>query len=149
MKKRLLIIAVLFIGVAVFAINKTYSYYYRRMGVNVASTSSNIKCDAEIQTVASNEKSIYGYSEFKVVVKNTEDNNVTGEPFNYVLTFENETGSDAIFGYNNEFSSDLSITGSLSNDQARTNSHIIQVKSNSGLSETINYKVNLSCTQQN
>ena len=62
MKKRLLIIAVLFIGVAVFAINKTYSYYYRRMGVNVASTSSNIKCDAEIQTVASNEKSIYVYS---------------------------------------------------------------------------------------
>ena len=147
--KKLYIIVALFITATMFVAYQTYSYYFRRMNVNVSSTSSDIKCDAEIQTVASDEKSIYGYSEFKVVVKNTEDNNVTGEPFNYVLTFENETGSDAIFGYNNEFSSDLSITGSLSNDQARTNSHIIQVKSNRGLSETINYKVNLSCTQQN
>ena len=147
--KKGIIIAALLIVATLFIANKTYSYYFRRMNVNVSSTSSDIKCDAEIQTVASDEKSIYGYSEFKVVVKNTESNEVTGEPFTYTLTFENETGSDAIFGYNNEFSSDLSVTGSLANDQARSNSHIIQVKSNSGLSETINYKVNLSCVQQN
>lgn len=147
--KKGIIIAALLIVATLFIANKTYSYYIRRMKVNVSSTGSNIKCDAEIQAVDNNEKSIYGYSEFKVVVKNTESNEVTGEPFTYTLTFENETGSDAIFGYNNEFSSDLSVTGSLANDQARSNSHIIQVKSNSGLSETINYKVNLSCVQQN
>ena len=147
--KKGIIIATLLIVATVFIANKTYSYYIRRMKVNVSSTSSNIKCDAEIQAVDNNEKSIYGYSEFKVVVKNSENSEVTGEPFDYTLTFENETGSDAIFGYNNDFSSNLSITGSLANDEARTNSHIIQVKSNSGLSETINYKVNLSCVQHN
>lgn len=147
--KKVVIIAALFVATTLFIAQGTYSYYIRRMKVNVTSTGSNVKCDAEIQEVSNNEKSIYGYSEFKVVVKNSESNSVTGEPFSYTLTFENETGSDAIFGYNNEFSQDLSVTGSLTNDQARTNSHIIQVKSNSGLSETINYKVNLSCVQQN
>ena len=147
--KKVVIIGALILVATLFIAQGTYSYYVRRMKVNVTSTGSNVKCDAEIVEVSSDEKSIYGYSEFKVVVKNTENDEVSGEPFNYTLTFENETGSDAIFGYNNEFSSDLSVTGSLANDQARTNSHIIQVKSNSGLSENINYKVNLSCVQQN
>ena len=149
MKKKVLIVLSLFLLVTAFAVNKTYSYYFRRMKVNVSSTSSNIKCDAEIQEVTNSEKSIYGYSEFKVVVKNSENNVVTGEAFDYTLTFENENNSDAIFGYNNSFSQDLSVNGSLGNSSASTNSHIIQVKSNNGLSENINYKVNLSCVQHN
>ena len=149
MKKKFIIIGALFVVVSIFVAHETYSYYFRRMKVNVTSTSSDIKCDAEIQTVSSSEKSIYGYSEFKVVVKNTESNALSGEPFTYTLTFENETGSDAIFGYNNEFSQNLSITGNLTNDQVRENGYIIQVKSNNGLSENIDYKVNLNCVQQN
>ena len=148
MKKRFLIIIVLFLFVFGLVLKKTYSYYYTNMDLTISSTGSDIKCDAEIQSVSSNEKSIYGYSEFKVVVKNSESNELTGEPFSYTLTFENNTGSDAIFGYNNVFDNNLTINGSLNNDQARTNSHIIQVKSNSGLSENISYKVNLNCVQQ-
>ena len=133
--KKVVLIAVLFVATSLFVAQQTYSYYFRRMKVNVSSTGSNgLWPNAGISSV---------------VVKNSESNSVTAEPFTYTLTFENETGSDAIFGYNNEFSQDLSVTGSLANDQARTNSHIIQVKSNSGLSETINYKVNLNCVQQN
>ena len=147
MKKKYIIVA-LIVVFALVAINKTYSYYYRRMSVNVTSTSSNIKCDAELQEVTGSEKSIYGYSEFKVVVKNTENNEVTGEPFNYTLTFEDTNNSNSVFGYNNEFNQDLTIHGFLLNDQATSDSYIIQVKSSNGLSSNVNYKVNLNCVQQ-
>lgn len=146
MKKKYLII-ILFIIAAGVITHKTYSYYFMRMNVSVSSSSSNIICDAEIESVNNNEKSIYGYSEFKVIVKNYASTTVTGEPFDYTLTFENATGSSAIFGYNNEFDTDLTINGSMNNDQARDNYYIIQVKSLTGLSETINYKVTLDCVQ--
>ena len=147
MKKKYIIIA-LIVVFALVAINETYSYYYRRMSVNVTSTSSNIKCDAEIQEVTNSEKGIYGYSEFKVVVKNTENNELTGEAFDYTLTFEDTNNSNSVFGYNNEFNQDLTIHGFLSNDQARSDSYIIQVKSSNGLSTNAGYKVNLNCVQQ-
>ena len=148
MKKKSLLYVLLIVGVLVFVSQKTYAYLISETNISVSSTGSNIKCDAEIQEVTASEKSIYGYAEFKVVVKNTEDNVLSGEPFDYTISFENETGSNAVFGYNNVFSPNPSITGSLANDQARTNSHIFQVKSNNGLSENINYKVKLNCTQK-
>ena len=147
MKKRY-IIAALIVVLVLVAINETYSYYFRRMSVNVTSTSSNIKCDAELQEVTGSEKSIFGYSEFKVVVKNTENNELTGEAFDYTLTFEDTNNSNSVFGYNNEFNQDLTIHGFLSNDQARTDSYIIQVKSSNGLSTNADYKVNLNCVEQ-
>lgn len=147
MKKKYIIL-VLMLVLTIVSINKTYSYYYRRMSVNVTSTSSEIKCDAELQEVNDSEKGPYGYAEFKVIVKNTENNELTGEPFNYTLTFEDTTNSNIIFGYNNVFNSNLTIQGSLSNDEERTDSYIIHVKSTNGSSENVGYKVNLKCVQQ-
>ena len=147
MKKKFIIIGALFVVVSIFVAHETYSYYFRRMKVNVSSASSDIKCDAVIQEVGNNEKSLFGYSEFKVVVKNNKNNELTGEPFNYSLKVEDFPGSSALYGYNNEFDSSLTIDGSLSNDTNKSNSYIIQVKSLSGLSENINYKVTLDCVQ--
>lgn len=147
-KKRIILLALIIFAMAIIT-KETYSYYIRNINVVASSTGSNIICDAIISEVTNNEKSIFGYSEFKVTVKNNKDNELSQNPFDYVITFENETGSDAIFGYNNEFDSDLSINGSLNNTANADDSYIIQVKSNNGLSESINYKVNVNCTQKN
>ena len=135
--------------ICVFAFNPTYSYYINIKNVTVTSNASNIKCDAEIVEVSSSEKSIYGYSEFKVVVKNYDEyDNVTGENFDYTLTIENDNGSSALFGYNNDnFQSSLTFNGSMTNASSTNNNYIIQVKSTSGLAENVNYKISLSCMQ--
>lgn len=151
MKKKTIII-LLFVALAItlITIKESYAYYVMKTNISISSTSSNVICDAEIQSVNNNEKSIFGYSEFKVVVKNYDtSNNRTAEAFDYVLTVENESGSSAIYGYNNVFDSNLSINGTMSNDTNKDDSHIIQVKSNSGLSENINYKVKVNCIQKN
>lgn len=147
MKKKQIVSILFIIALIVVVGFQTYSYYCARMNVSVSSTTANIICDAEIETVSNDEKSIYGYSEFKVKVKNHDSSTVSGVPFSYSITFENVSGSSAIFGYNNVFDADLTINGSINNDQSRDNYHIIQVKSTNGLSESINYKVNLNCTQ--
>lgn len=148
-KKTILILLFVFFAVTLVAIKETYAYYIMTTNVSISSTGSNIICDAEIQNVNNNEKSIFGYSEFKVVVKNYNTNNRTTEPFDYVLTIENESGSAATYGYNNVFDTNLFINGTMPNDTNKDDSHIIQVKSNSGLSENINYKVKVNCIQKN
>ena len=146
MKRKYVIILLLFIAVFISLGYKTYSYYVTRFNVSVSSESANIICDAEIQPLA--EKNMYGYSEFKVVVKNYNDSlNLTKEPFKYIITVENNNSSNGIFGYNNEFPNNLSIDGTLLNNSRNQNEHIIQVKSSNGLSENINYKVKVKCVQ--
>ena len=147
MKKKSLLIILLSVFLLTIIVQKTYAYYISRTNITVSSTSSNVICDAEIQSVNNNEKGLFGYSEFKIVVKNNKDNKLTGEPFNYTLKVEDFSGSSAYYGYNNEFDSSLTIDGSLSNDTNKSDSYIIQVKSLSGLSENINYKVTLDCVQ--
>ena len=130
-----------------FITHETYAYYYRSMKVTVSSSGSDIKCNAFIEDVANEEKSIFGYSEFKVRVTNYEGDDLTSEPISYSITFENVDG-DAIYGTDNEFDSDLVINGTMGNSSEENDSYIIQVKSTSGSSETINYKVNVNCKQQ-
>lgn len=150
LKKKYLIMLLLFIAVGLFAGYKTYSYYVSKFNVTVKSEGSNIICDAEIESVPDSEKNIFGYSEFKVVVKNYDSsNNLTKEPFKYVLTFEGVNSPNVQFGYNNLFPNNLSINGTLSNDANHENSYTIQVKSSNGLSENVNYKAKLKCTQIN
>lgn len=150
MKKKTIFILFVVFAITLMTIKESYAYYIKKTSISISSTGSNITCDAEIQNVNSNEKSIFGYSEFKVVVKNYDtNNNRTAEAFDYVLTIENENGSSAIYGYNNVFDPNLSINGTMPNDTNKDDSHIIQVKSNSGLSENINYKVKVNCIQKN
>ena len=150
LKRKSIIFLLLIAVVGLFTGYKTYSYFTTKFNVNVSSDGSNIICDAEIQSVPDSEKNIFGYSEFKVVVKNYDSsNNLTNEPFNYVLTFEGVNSPNAQFGYNNEFPNDLSISGTLSNIGQTDKSYTIQVKSSNGLSENINYKAKLKCTQKN
>ena len=143
-----------FLAILVFTcliiFNPTCSYYISNKNVSVTATGSNIICDAEIVEVPSNEKSMYGYSEFKVVVKNHDDyDNVTGVNYDYTLTIENDNSSNGLFGYNNDnFQSSLVLNGSM-NTSYTENNYIIQVKSTSGSSEAVNYNVSLSCTQSN
>ena len=149
MKRKIIIILLLLISI-VFLGNKTYSYYIRNMSVTVTSTGANVICDAEIVEVENSEKSIYGYSEFKVLVKNyNSSNELTKEPIKYILTIEEVGTNNAQFGYNNEFNNNLSINGTISNDMRRYNSHIIQVKTSNGLSQNINYKAKVKCIQNN
>lgn len=147
MKNKKLLIIILSIVCLVTITYGTYSYYAMNFNVSVNGNTANLVCDAEIESVSNDEKSIFGYSEFKVVVKNNKDSTRTGLSFNYTLTFENKAGSDAIFGYNNEFDNNLTINGSMGSSSNETNTYIIQVKSNNGLSENIDYNVNLSCKQ--
>lgn len=148
--KRKIILILLLLTIVLISGNITYSYYIRNMHVTIVSTSANVICDAEIAEVENSEKSIYGYSEFKVIVKNYNSSNLlTKEPIKYVLTFEEDNTSNAVFGYNNEFNDNLSINGTISNDMRRYNTHIIQVKSKNGSSQNINYKAKVKCIQDN
>ena len=148
--KRKIILILLLLFIALIGGNITYSYYVRNMNVTIVSTGANVICDAELAEVENSEKSIYGYSEFKVIVKNyNSSNSLSKEPIKYVLTVEGVNSPTAQFGYNNEFNNNLSINGTIDNDMRRYNTHIIQVKSSNGLSENLNYKVKVKCVQSN
>jgi hypothetical protein len=148
--KKPLLFIILIITISFIVIKETYAYYATNFNVNVSSTSSNIICDAEISNVTSSEKSKLGYSEFKVIVKNyNESNSITIEPFTYTLSIVNNDNSNGEFGYNNVFNNNLQLTGQMTNDRTTNNEYIIQVKTPSGLSENVSYKVLLNCTQTN
>ena len=150
MNKKPLFFIFLTIVLSLVVIKETYAYYTTNFNINVSSTSSNIICDAVISDVTSSEKSKLGYSEFKVTVKNYDtSNNVTIEPFNYTLSVVNNDNSNGEFGYNNVFNNNLQLTGQMTNDSSTNNEYIIQVKTPSGLSENVSYKVILNCTQTN
>ena len=150
MKRKKIIIILFIFAMSLFVGKETYSYYISRFNVEVTSSSSNIICDADISEVNSNEKNKFGYSEFKVTVRNYDDSDVvTGENFNYTLSIINNDNSNGEFGYNNSFNSNLQLTGQMTNTSLDTNEYIIQVKSTSGLSENVSYKVLLNCTQTN
>lgn len=146
--KKIVLIILLAIAI-IFTIGKeTYAYYVSNTKVTVTSTGSNIICDADITEVTQLEKNIFGYSEFKVVVKNyNSSNSISKEPFNYTLTVENNNGTNGNFGYNYSFNKNLVINDSLSSNTKDIKSYIIQVKSDTGLSENVNYKVKLNCFQ--
>ena len=150
MNKKPLFFIFLTIVLSLVVIKETYAYYTTNFNINVSSTSSNIICDAVISDVTSSEKSKLGYSEFKVTVKNYDtSNNLTIEPFNYTLSVVNNDNSNGEFGYNNVFNNNLQLTGQMTNDSSTNNEYIIQVKTPSGLSENVSYKVILNCTQTN
>ena len=150
MKKKPLFFILLVFAISFIVVKETYAYYVTNFKVNVSSTSSNVICDAVISDVTSSEKSKLGYSEFKVTIKNYDtSNNVTVEPFNYTLSIVNNDNSNGEFGYNNVFNNNLQLTGQMTNDSSTNNEYIIQVKTPSGLSENVNYKVLLNCTQIN
>ncbi len=150
MKNKPLFYILLVIMISFVVVKETYAYYVTNFNVNVSSTSSNLICDAVISNVTTAEKSKLGYSEFKVTVKNyNSSNNLTIEPFNYTLNIVNNNNSNGEFGYDNNFNSNLELTGQMSNSTTEDNEYIIQVKTPSGLSENVNYKVLLNCTQTN
>lgn len=150
MNRKKIIIMLLVLAMVFIVGKETYAYYFSRTNVSVKANSSNIICDAVIGEVSSSEKSKFGYSEFKVTVKNYDSsNNLSKEPFGYKLIVENNGGTNGIFGYNHEFDSSLEITDTMNNSENSEKSYIIQVKSNSGISEDVGYKVKLNCTQQN
>ena len=149
MKRKYLIIVLLVITLFTFIGAKTYSYYYGTVHITVSAQASNIICDAEILEVPDSEKNIYGYSEFKVRVKNYDSsNNVTQEPFTYTLTIENSDASNGEFssGYAN-FSSSLVVNGTMTRTRGE-NDHIIRVRTATGSIENVNYKVDLNCVQK-
>ena len=149
MKKKNLVIVLLALAMIFVVGKETYAYYISKTEVNVKATSSNIICDAVIAEVSKEEKSKFGYSEFKVIVKNYDSSNtVTKEPLNYTLTIENN-GSNGLFGYNNNFNSSLEFNDSMQSGSKEDKSYIIAVKGNNGLSENVNYKVKLNCSQKN
>lgn len=150
MRKEKLIIILLALAMCTIVGKETYAYYISNMKVNIISTSSEVICDAEITEVPNAEKTKLGYSEFKVIVKNHDSsNNITKEPFNYTLNIENNGTTNGVFGYNDTFNQNLEITGQMSNNTSTETGYIIKVKANSGLQETVNYKVKLSCVQTN
>lgn len=150
MKRKYIVIMLFFIALAAFIGTKTYSYYVGTINVSVSSQASNIICDAEILEVQTSEKNIYGYSEFKVRVKNYDSsNNVSSEPFDYTLTIENSDASNGEFSNNGAFSSSLVINNSITSSSKDSDDYIIQVKSSNGLSENVDYKASLSCVQKN
>ena len=150
MNKKKIIILLLVTILLLITGNKTYAYYVMNTNISVNSQSSNLICDAEIQEVPSSQRNIFGYSEFKVVVKNYDSsNNITNESFNYNLTIGNKNSSNGLFGYNNQFNETLSINDSMNNTTAYEKEYIIQVKSNNGQSSNINYNIKLDCTQTN
>ena len=151
MKKKPLFFILLVIMISFIVVKETYAYYVTNFNVNVSSTSSNVICDAVISNVTATEKSKLGYSEFKVTVKNyNSSNDLTTESFNYTLNIVNTNNSNGEFGYNNNnFNSSLELTGQMSNSTTEDNEYIIQVKTPNGLSENVDYKVLLNCTQTN
>lgn len=163
MKKKVIIYILLITLTSFITIKETYAYFTTNFKVNVSSTSSNVICDAVISDVSPSEKSKLGYSEFKVTVKNyDESNELTRENINYTLVIENKNNSNGEFGYNNIFSNgnglpqnvnigedDIQIVGQMSNDSTIDNEYIIQVKTPSGTTENVSYKVMLKCSQAN
>lgn len=150
MKKKAIVYILSIALLSFVTIKGTYAYYTTNFKVKVSSTSSSVICDAVISNVTTAEKSKLGYSEFKVTVKNYDtSNNVTIEPFNYTLSIVNNDNSNGEFGYNNVFNNNLQLTGQMTNDSSTNNEYIIQVKTPSGLSENVSYKVLLNCTQTN
>ena len=150
MKKKKLIIILLILVLSVIIGTETYAYYVSNMKVNVTATGSNIICDAEIKEVSNEEKNKYGYSEFKVIVKNHDSsNNLTKESFNYTLSVENTDNSNGMFANNGEFDNTLEITDTMSNNESTDKAYFIQVKTENGTSANVKYKVKLNCIQNN
>lgn len=150
MKKKKLIIILLILVLSVIIGTETYAYYVSNMKVNVTATGSNIICDAEIKEVSNEEKNKYGYSEFKVIVKNHDSsNNLTKESFNYTLSVENTDNSNGMFANNGEFNNTLEITDTMSNNESTDKTYFIQVKTENGTSANVKYKVKLNCIQNN
>lgn len=150
MKKKKLIIILLILVLSVIIGTETYAYYVSNMKVNVTATGSNIICDAEIKEVSNEEKNKYGYSEFKVIVKNHDSsNNLTKESFNYTLSVENTDNSNGMFANNGEFNNTLEITDTMSNNESTDKAYFIQVKTENGTSANVKYKVKLNCIQNN
>lgn len=150
MKKKKLIIILLILVLSVIIGTETYAYYVSNMKVNVTATGSNIICDAEIKEVSNEEKNKYGYSEFKVIVKNHDSsNNLTKESFNYTLSVENTDNSNGMFANNGEFNNTLEITDTMSNNESADKTYFIQVKTENGTSANVKYKVKLNCIQNN
>ena len=81
MKKNKLILILLIVGLFAITAYKTYAYYYRNIKVDASMKISNIICNDSIVEVSPSEKNIFGYSEFKIVVKNYDAalDEITGE----------------------------------------------------------------------
>lgn len=146
MKKKIIIILLLF--VVALSAYKTYSLLCSETTIDIKSNSSNIICDAEIAPSTNK----FGYSEFKVIVKNYDTNNtITKQPFTYTINIEKTSSNYVFFGTNNTFSAvntPLTITGEVTSLTASTNEHIVQVKTDQAISENVEYKVSIDCMQK-
>lgn len=144
MKKGYVIILLFMITFATFVGYKTYSYYSARFNVTAEGTGGVMVCDFEIDEPYVYEKDEYGYSEFKIQIKDSDDSGKYSDVIiNYTLTIENREGSNGLFSEDgNNFSSKLVLNGEY-NDTER----IIKVKTADGSSSNIDYKIDLKCVQ--
>ena len=155
-KVRLLIILVVMV-LALFCyyeFDKTYSRYRKDIDVSVTTTSADIICDATIDnpgTYISND----GWAYFKVIVKNYDTSgNITKVPVQYNLTISNQAGSNALYRYldaagtSNSFISTFT-TGNytFTTDSEQSQVIDIEVKTNSTISENVDFEVDLNCYQ--
>lgn len=147
MKNIKVFIGLLSIIVAIILIQNTYAYYFTDKEIDISSNGSSIYCSYDLDTPISNSK--FGYSQFSVTVNNYSGDDITSEPFNYVLTIENDSGNNGLFGYENTFSDTLVFRGSMANTEKIDNEYIIQVRTVSGLREGVDYKIKLDCVQDN
>lgn len=149
MKGKKVIIGLLSLAMGIMILQQTYAYYSSQAQIQVLDYASMIRCDASISSVPVAQRGKFGYSEIKVTVKNYRDGDLTDVPFHYTIRIENSYGDNGLFGYNNVFNDTLTITDSMENDQTIDKDYIIQVKSVTGLSEYVDYRINLDCVQDN
>lgn len=154
MKKVIILILLIVISIFPFLNNKTYSKYKKNINVNINTDSANLICDAEIDNPGTY-ISTDGWAYFKIIVKNYNTNNIiTQVPIQYNLNITNQDGSSAFYRYldangnTGDFLSSIT-TRNYSFTPGSKQSQVIniEVKTNSMISEDVDFKVDLNCYQ--
>ncbi len=146
MKKKKLFISILLIFIVITLISSVYAHFAMKINISVNGTSSNLICDAEIDSTSY--KNEYGYAEFKVIVKNYNSNNeVSSAPYKYTLKVENNGETNALFGYENSFNENIVLNDEMNTSTENTKEYKVQVKTDKSTSEKVDYKVTINCVQ--
>lgn len=164
MKKKLIIFLLLIVIVSTSSYI-TYSYIRSNTKISITSEPTKFICEYDVKTNPL--KSKYGYSEilvtvknYKIIDKNGKEETVLSEvPFKYDINvynseykdLDNTIENDVIgqFGYNHNFTSNLTIKDKIVSTSKTDKVHKIQIKTNSNISEQVNYKVKVDCIQLN
>ena len=148
MKKKMIPVTILSLVLILLCV-KTYANYKSAVKVNVHGTSGKIECNASIDS--NSYVSDNGYAAFKVTVTNYNGSKLTNVPFKYKLTVENNNSTVGNYRFDDSSFSKKLVTDykTFGASTEESEEFLIEVKADTNVAQTVNYKVTLDCYQIN